>query len=281
MPVNARECYFFGYSNRQNTLNYFCHDYGEENRDWNWYKMDGVWYYGNPYDGDFMVYVCLDRAGVMMSCENLTPIFCRGRNFYFKVTVENTTGGNISGPMAFRGYSGYDCDPGNVLATLRRNRNFAPGVTEAFYFLNVPNGIAPGQYSASVAGTLSGYELFCCMNTEIVQCEPWRTGDKANWELIEVDRGVVALPTVTELHQNCPNPFNTETNISYSLAEAGNVSLKVYDIAGRLVATLGEGYQEAGEHTVSWDGSGLSSGVYFCKLQASEFSEVKKMNLLK
>jgi len=281
MPVEADESYFFGYSNRQNTINYFHHDLWEDNPEWNWYKMDGQWYRGSVYPYDLWVELFVDRAGVMMTCENLTPIFCRGKHFYFKVTVGNTTGGNISGPMAFSGYSGYHCDPANVLATLRRNRNFAPGVTEASYFLNVPNAIVPAQYSASVPGILSGYQVFCCMNTQIVQCEPWRMGDNTEWQLVEVNRPEVSLPTVTELHQNYPNPFNAKSNISYTLGEAGNVTLRIYDITGRLVVSLLEEYQEAGEHEVIWDGSGLSSGVYFCKLQTSEFSEVKKMNLLK
>ncbi|KPJ58307.1 MAG: hypothetical protein AMJ46_14400, partial [Latescibacteria bacterium DG_63] len=103
----------------------------------------------------------------------------------------------------------------------------------------------------------------------------------AGWQLVEVGRPEVALPKVTELHQNYPNPFNAVTNISYSLGEAGNVSLRVYDITGRLVATLVDEPQEAGEHTVTWDASGISSGVYFCKLKTGHFGCVKKLNLLK
>ncbi|MFQ5870433.1 MAG: T9SS type A sorting domain-containing protein, partial [Candidatus Zixiibacteriota bacterium] len=78
-----------------------------------------------------------------------------------------------------------------------------------------------------------------------------------------------------------PNPFNAVTNISYSLAEAGNVSLKVYDISGRLVETLVNGPREAGEHIVTWDASKVSSGVYFYKLSAGDYTLTKKMNLLR
>ena len=223
----------------------------------------------------------LGPSGVSISCENLTPIFCRGKNFYFKLTVTNNTGGNISGPMTFVGYAGYDCDPGNVLATIPRTKTFGPGVTEQYYFFKVPNAAGPGQYSASVGGTLSGYEVFCCMNTDIVQCSPFRTGNNTEWDLVQVERPDIVLPTVTELHQNYPNPFNATTNMSYSLAEAGNVSLKVYDISGRLVGTLVEGFQEAGEYTVTWEASGASSGIYFYKFNAGEWSETRRMSLIR
>jgi len=85
---------------------------------------------------------------VSIGCENLTPIFCRGKNFYFKLTVTNNTGGNVSGTLNFTGYAGYDCDPGNVLATRSRTKTYGTGVTEQYYFLKVPDAAGPGQYSA-------------------------------------------------------------------------------------------------------------------------------------
>jgi len=220
-------------------------------------------------------------AGVSMSCQMLTPVFCRGKNLYFMLTVTNNSGGNIAGTLAFSGYAGYGCDPGNVLVAIRRAKTYPVGVTTAYYFFKVPNGVAPGQYSTSVGGTLSGYDLFCCMNTDIIQCEPWRIGDNTEWELVEADRPEVGLPTVTSLAQNYPNPFNANTNISFSLAEAGNVSLNVYDITGRLVVTLVDGQMDAGEHLVVWDASSVSSGVYFYKLTTVDYSATKSMNLLK
>ena len=75
--------------------------------------------------------------------------------------------------------------------------------------------------------------------------------------------------------------LNAATTISYDLATSGNVSLKVYDISGRLAATLVDGQVEAGSHTVDWDASGVSSGVYFYKLVTSDYTCTKKMNLLK
>ena len=247
-------------------------------------------YFGTParrWTGDMMrillnsvVYACGGGAEVTMRCETLTPVFCRGKNFYFTLTVRNNTEDNVSGTLTFTGYAGYDCDPVSALVAIPRAKTYPPGETVEYYFFKVPNAAGPGPYSASVGGTLGEVDLFCCMNTDVVQCEPWRVGDNSEWELVEVDRPEV-LPTVTSLAQNYPNPFNAETNISFSLAEAGNVSLNVYDITGRLVTTLVDGQMDAGSHVVAWDASNVSSGVYFYKLAAGDYSATKSMNLLK
>jgi len=219
--------------------------------------------------------------GLRMRCEAITPVFCQGKNFYFKLVIDNSTGSNVSGILTFGGYAGYDCDPANALVAKPRAKTYAPGETLEYYFFKVPNAAGPGPYSASIGGTLCDVDLFCCMNVDIVQCEPWRIGDNTTWELVETDRPEVGLPTVTSLAQNYPNPFNAITNISYNLAEAGNVSLNVYDITGRLVVTLIDGQMDAGEHVVAWDASNVSSGVYFYKLSTGDFTEIKRMTLLR
>ncbi|MFQ5868790.1 MAG: T9SS type A sorting domain-containing protein [Candidatus Zixiibacteriota bacterium] len=219
-------------------------------------------------------------SGVSMSCQAITPVFCQGKHFYFSVTVNNSTGGNVSGQLSFVGYASYDCDPANTLVTIPKAKSYPPGLTVEYYFFKVP-AVPAGQYSASVGGTLSGYDLYCCMNVDIVSCVPWKVGDNTAWELVEVDRPEVELPTVTSLSQNYPNPFNANTNISYTLAEAGNVSLSVYDISGRLVAALVDGQKESGEHSATWNASEFSSGVYFYKLTTADYTATKKMHLLK
>jgi len=218
---------------------------------------------------------------VMLFCDNLSPQFCQGKKFYFMVTVNNRTGGNISGTLTFSGYASYGCDPANLLVAMGRNKTYPAGTTQEYYMLKVPNSAAPGQYSASIGGSLSGSDVFCCMNTDIIDCVPWRIGDNTEWELVQADRPEAILPTVTELHQNYPNPFNANTNISFDLAVAGNVSLNVYDITGRLVVTLLDGHKDAGNHVVVWDASSVSSGVYFYKLTAGDYTATKSMNLLK
>jgi Secretion system C-terminal sorting domain len=88
-------------------------------------------------------------------------------------------------------------------------------------------------------------------------------------------------PTVYALNQNYPNPFNPVTNISYNLPKSSKVSLKVYDIKGQLISTLFEGNQNTGIYITQFDGSKLASGVYFYKLEAGDYKEVRKMTLIK
>lgn len=83
------------------------------------------------------------------------------------------------------------------------------------------------------------------------------------------------------LHQNYPNPFNPATEIRYQMSEASHVTLMVYDVLGREVATLVNGEREAGTHRVRWEAAGLPSGVYLCRLKASGFVETKKMALVR
>lgn len=87
--------------------------------------------------------------------------------------------------------------------------------------------------------------------------------------------------TTTYALANYPNPFNPTTVISYGLHTGGLVTLRVYDILGREVRTLVNGYQDSGIHTATFDGSNLSSGIYFCRLTAPGSTQVKKILLMK
>lgn len=105
---------------------------------------------------------------------------------------------------------------------------------------------------------------------------------QAAWEtLTGIDDKYVQLPSAFELYQNYPNPFNPITIIEYALPEASRVTIEIYDLLGRKVETLHDGIQIPGEHSVTWQADGFSTGVYFYKIQAGEYSEAKKMVLLK
>jgi hypothetical protein len=90
-----------------------------------------------------------------------------------------------------------------------------------------------------------------------------------------------ALPVAYALEQNYPNPFNPSTVIEFKMPTAGIVSLKVYNILGQVVTTLAEGMHPAGNYSYRFEGQGLSSGVYFYRLQTGSFVQVRKMMLLK
>ena len=78
-----------------------------------------------------------------------------------------------------------------------------------------------------------------------------------------------------------PNPFNPVTEIAYDLAKAGRVSLRVFDLLGREVAVLKDGFAEAGSHRITFDGGELSSGIYICRLQAGTRAESRKLVLIR
>lgn len=104
-----------------------------------------------------------------------------------------------------------------------------------------------------------------------------------NWNVSGWDVETVASATPTEftLSPAYPNPFNPETNLTFSLPEAGNVSLIVYDVSGREVARLFDGWYSAGVHKATFGASGLPSGVYFARLTAGDLQQTQKLMLMK
>ena len=95
------------------------------------------------------------------------------------------------------------------------------------------------------------------------------------------DKSENNFPVSTNIGQNFPNPFNPSTVIQYVVSSRKHVSLKVCDVLGREVATLVDGVQDAGIKSINWDATGVPSGVYFYRLRAGNFIDVKKMLLLR
>ena len=89
------------------------------------------------------------------------------------------------------------------------------------------------------------------------------------------------VPKAFALQQNYPNPFNPTTTIQYSIARAGNVELKVYNLLGQEITTLFQGQQDAGTYSVVFDARNLSSGVYFYTLRSDNFVSTKSLLLVK
>ena len=97
----------------------------------------------------------------------------------------------------------------------------------------------------------------------------------------EGDVKLVTTPVDFALEQNYPNPFNPTTTINYSIPEAGNVEIKVYDVLGTEVATLINEEREPGNFTVAFNASSLASGVYIYTLRTNNFVQTNKMILMK
>ncbi len=92
---------------------------------------------------------------------------------------------------------------------------------------------------------------------------------------------IIGIPVEFSLSQNYPNPFNPSTKINFDIPANSLVTLKVYDVIGNEVMTLVNGQKEAGSYTVNFNASNLSSGIYIYKIQAGDFSAIKKMTLIK
>lgn len=91
----------------------------------------------------------------------------------------------------------------------------------------------------------------------------------------------VEQPQSFQLQQNYPNPFNPTTQISFYLPQSAEVKLTVFDVTGRMVATLEDGLRNAGAHQITFDASTLSSGMYFYRLEVDQFMDTRKMMLIK
>lgn len=129
----------------------------------------------------------------------------------------------------------------------------------------------PQEYSFVDESTISGKAKY-----RLKQIDNDGTSKYSNE--IEVD---VNTPKDLVLYQNYPNPFNPVTVISYYIPSDGIVKLNVYDMLGREVAKIVDEYQQAGYKKVLFDGSSLSSGIYFYKLEVGNFTQVKSMSIVK
>ncbi|MEO8167184.1 MAG: T9SS type A sorting domain-containing protein, partial [bacterium] len=96
-------------------------------------------------------------------------------------------------------------------------------------------------------------------------------------ELLESE----TIPTQISLAQNYPNPFNPSTTIRFEIPNSTRLTLKVFDVVGKEVATIASGEFNAGAYTATFDASSLSSGLYFYRLEAAGFSKTMKMILMK
>jgi hypothetical protein len=113
----------------------------------------------------------------------------------------------------------------------------------------------------------------------------WATGDGAIWEYDPASPTGIepepTNPTAFALYDNYPNPFNPTTTIKYDLLKLSEVRLSVFDMLGREVVVLVNERRDAGVHEVKFDGSNLASGVYLYRLQAGDFTQTKRLLLLR
>jgi hypothetical protein len=163
----------------------------------------------------------------------------------------------------------------------------ADGYDARFLMSNGPFDLLPGDSTRLVMVVAGGTDFHT--DPTVWPPDP-TTWDFTNWcNTILVSQGIVdvheqggaSLPTRLALHPAHPNPFNPTTTLSFDLPNASDVHLEVFDVLGRRVAVLVEGQMPAGSHEVSWDASGVASGVYFARLSADGAAVSRKVVLLK
>ncbi|MBK8553808.1 MAG: T9SS type A sorting domain-containing protein [Ignavibacteria bacterium] len=186
----------------------------------------------------------------------------------FSYILKTTNNGNNWTEIAFRNYD----EEG--IGFINENTGWVGGWTGPTYLTT--NGGADWQ----LAGWGTNVNRFRFLSDTLA----YAVGDR----VYKYTRGSVGvhnisgeIPNSFKLYQNYPNPFNPNTTISYSIVENGFVNLKVYDALGKEVRTLVYQNQHAGTYEVNFDASDLSTGIYLYKFESGNFSEVKRMLLIK
>lgn len=197
-----------------------------------------------------------------------------------------TIGEYINGPASLTFGMGYALTPGmyididdvsvikytspySWLNVTETDKAVKPGESESTMLRFSGNGLVPGVYKTlmKVRTNNDGGNSF------EVPIELTVAGTVSNEEDLVVEQ--------FKLDQNYPNPFNPSTNITFNLPEASDVSLQVFDMLGRKVATLVNGKLNAGSHDINFDASSIASGMYIYTIQAGAYKATKKMMLLK
>jgi plastocyanin len=166
--------------------------------------------------------------------------------------------------------------PGDTIQFVLSTMHDAVQVSEATW--NADGNTPNGGFSVPFGG---GSIVLTAVGTHYYVCLPHATfGMKAVITVASPTSVATAgygIPQSCSLSQNYPNPFNPSTTIKYELSTQSYVSLKVFDVLGREVATLMNGEQSAGYKSVVWNAANVPSGVYFYRLTAGTFTEVKKV----
>ncbi|MBN1997898.1 T9SS type A sorting domain-containing protein [candidate division KSB1 bacterium] len=143
-----------------------------------------------------------------------------------------------------------------------------PGANSNLYTIEQAEETDQGSYICKITNTIAealtlySRPIFVTVNGEV-----------------DIAKSRESIPHVFKLFPNYPNPFNPKTTIKYSLPEPGFVTIKIYNLAGQEMDILVNKYQKEGVFQINWFTKNIPSGIYFCKLQAGHFSDIKKLIL--
>jgi len=207
-----------------------------------------------------------------------------GGSFQYNINIHNTG----TSPVSFNLWSKLrDASNNYYLVFGPISRTLPGGANPARVFnqnvaATIPSGLLyfisyVGTYPSSIADS----SFFTITKSALADGNPFVSESYVYGDLFDEYATSTVAPSQFALQGAYPNPFNPTTNISYSLANAGNVKLTVFDAMGREVATLVNGYRNAGAQQVTFDASKLSSGVYLYQLNADGQIATGKMVLMK
>lgn len=242
----------------------------------------------HPYigPGDPHHFQVLPEAPLAVTLTPQNPpivIPANGGSFNYTIYVSNTGSGSVN----FDGWIEAVLPSGNVFGVLSRLGLALPagGSLTRSMTQTVPASAPPGNYTyrmrvGQYSSVVYAEDSFPFQKSTLdgggFAATGWTT---AGWG--ESEDRISALIQGFQLGQNYPNPFNPTTTIQFTLPLTARVLLTVADVQGRTVATLVDGYREAGRHEVTWDAGNLASGIYFCRMDAGAFTAAQKMMLVK
>ncbi|TKJ42524.1 hypothetical protein CEE37_02220 [candidate division LCP-89 bacterium B3_LCP] len=257
------------------------------------YLFDGDYdVHAHPIDQGFAILYTTPASGPTFEV-TLTPVGtpiqipAAGGSFDYNIEVANISGNGYWGSVW--------CD-----VTLPNGSSYGPTLGPANLFFDpgftgnrdrtqgVPGGAPSGDYTyngyvgiyPTVVWAMDSFPFTKLVTGDGAWVGEWfNYGESFEEWMSKADNTIV--PEEYSLEQNYPNPFNPLTTISFALPEAAHVTLTVFDLQGRTIADLVNGNRPAGNHEVSWDASHLSSGLYFYRIEAEDYTAVRKMVLMK
>ena len=210
-------------------------------------------------DGQITQYLWNFGDGTTSNQKSTTHSYSQANTYNYSLTVTDNLGatGQVTGQIIIS-------DNSNNLVTVNpASGSIQPGGSETVTLTLNAQSISEGTYTGQVNVNTNGGNFTIPVNY-----------------LVDVEQ-TSFLPSEFSLSQNYPNPFNPNTIIEFSLPKASEVSLKIYDMLGKEIVNLVEEQKSAGKYKIDFDASSLSSGIYFYKLDANNYSQSRKMLLLK
>lgn len=246
---------------------------------------------GNPAGGPYYVTV---RNNIITSSRSTTSGAGAGYGIWNSLsTMHNPMKNQNNCYYANAGTNYYGSNITPTVGIVTSNPQFADTTTYDFHLKSTYSGGGRWNGSSWVTDSVHSPCIDAGYSTSGYASEPEPNGNQVNmgrWantiyasKSIRGYKPVAAeqTPSAFSLGQNVPNPFNPATTITYTVASEGLVTLKVYSANGQLVETLVDGVKNPGSYNVTWKPANLASGVYFCRLQAGDFAQTKRMLFMK